>query len=186
MKITQIFWLLLVGATARGAGGAAALEVDRPHSQIEVAVSSTVDSFVGKLERYQVRVEWDPTTALPAQADVSFDFADLKTGNPARDAAMLKWLDYTTNRIATFHLTGWQQAGATNVALGRLTMHGVSAGVQLPTVVQPHGQTWEISGTARFDYRDFKLPKIRKLLVLTVDPQLQVSFHLAGKFPAGK
>jgi len=34
---------------------------------------------------------------------------------------------------------------------------------------------------AGFDYRDFQLPLIRKVMVLTVDPHLTVQFHLVGK-----
>ena len=35
-------------------------------------------------------------------------------------------------------------------------------------------------------HRDFNLPKIRKMLVLVVDPHLTVTFHLVGKLPAAK
>lgn len=174
--------LLLAGLTTVGLNASAAsLQIDRQQSKIEVAVSSTIDSFMGHLEKYQASVECAPTEALPPRAEVSFNFADLKTGNTDRDAAMLKWLQYDAHPGAAFHLTGWSQSGTTNIATGQLTIHGVTIAVQMPTVVTHNGTTWDISGQTTFDYRDFKLSKIRKLVVLTVDPQLTVKFHLSGK-----
>jgi polyisoprenoid-binding protein YceI len=187
MMKTFNFFLLLAGFMALDLPArAASLAVDPRQSSVEVAVSCSMDSFVGHLEKFQATVESDPPAALPAKADVSFDFADLKTGNKDRDAAMLKWLDYSTHPAASFHLTGWNQAGTTNVGLGTLTLHGVAVAVKLPVVITQEDTVWHISGQARIDYRDFKLPKIRKALVLTVDPIMTVKFHLVGKIAAPK
>lgn len=160
---------------------AAQLEIDPQQSKVEVVVSSTVDSFVGHLDKYQANIECDPAAVLPARADVSFDFADLKTGNTDRDAAMLKWLGYDSNRIASFHLMSWKQSGNTNIATGELMIHGVKQSVQMPVVIKQGNNAWDISGQAFIDYRDFNLPKIRKALILTVNPKLVVRYHLVGK-----
>ena len=177
--------LLTVGFAALAlTASAATLEIDPQQSKIEVAVSSTIDSFVAHLDKYQANVDCDWLVPLPAKADVSFNIADLKTGNADRDAAMLKWLEYDTNPTATFHLTGWSQTGTTNIASGQLSIHGVSVAVQMLVVVTHAGSTWDISGQTTFDYRDFKLTKIRKALFLTVDPHLTVKFHLSGKITA--
>ncbi len=186
IKYVMIFWL----ATGLGvwplAARAGTLQIDPGQSKIEVAVHSTIDSFVAHLDKYQANVACDPAVPLPAKADLSFDFADLKTGNPDRDAAMLKWLAYDQNPRGTFHLTGWSQAGTTNIASGQLTIHGVSVPVQMPATVTHDGTTWDISGQTTFDYRDFQLSKIRKLFVLTVDPRLTVTFHLSGQVKASQ
>ena len=174
--------LLVAGFTVLAiTGRAAQLEIDRQRSKVEVAVNSTIDSFVGHLEKYQAAVECEPTAALPVKADVSFSFADLKTGNKDRDAAMLKWLEYDRNQTASFHLTGWYQAGTTNIALGNLTMHGVTIAVKMPVVIIHADAAWDISGQTVLNYTDFDLPKIRKALLLTVDSKLKVKFHLTGK-----
>ena len=186
MKTLKPYLLLTAFEVIAIAAGAKPIEIDPQQSKVEVAVSCTMDSFVGKLEKYQANVDCDPAAALPAKADVSFDFADLKTGKTDRDAAMLKWLQYDTNRTASFHLTSWQQAGTTNIAVGELTIHGVSLTVQMPVLVKRDDVAWDISGQATFDYVDFKLPKIRKALFLTVDPKLQVKFHLVGKIAVVK
>lgn len=167
-----------------GISGAAPLEVDYQHSKVNVDVHATIDSFVGQLDKYTATVDCEPSTNLPAKAAVSFDFKDLKTGKTDRDAEMLKWLDYSNNPTATFALEGWKQDGTTNLALGDLTIHGVKKAIQMPVTIQHNGADWDIAGEADFDYRDFNLPKIRKMLMLVVNPHLKVTFHLVGKIPA--
>lgn len=185
----KLFYVLFLSATFVGfvaSAGATPLEVDYKQSKIDVAVSATIDSFIGHLEKYEATVDCDAATNLPTQAAVSFNFSDLKTGKTDRDAEMLKWLEYPTNPKATFALTGWKQSGTTNLAVGELTIHGVKKSIQMPVVVKNTDGNWNITGEADFDYRDFNLPKIRKMLMLVVDPHLQVRFHLVGKMPAAK
>lgn len=172
---------LLAGTTI---ASAAPLDIDYQHSKIDVAVSATIDSFVGHLDKYEAAVDPGGSTNLPAQAKVTFNFSDLKTGNRDRDTEMLKWLEFSTTPSATFALTGWKQSGTTNIATGELTIHGVRKSIEMPVAIKDAAGNWDITGTTDFDYRDFNLPKIRKLLVLVVDPHLKVSFHLVGKQPA--
>lgn len=160
------------------------LSVDSQQSKIEVAVSATVDSFVGQLEKYQADIDCASNTNLPDKAAVTFDFKDLKTGNPKRDTEMLKWLDYSTKPSCRFTLTDWKTVGATNFAEGTITIHGVKKTIEMPVTVGQTGTHLTIAGSADLNYRDFDLPIIRKMLVLTVDPHLHVSFHLVGTLPA--
>ncbi len=167
---------------SRGAA-AAMLEIDHQKSKIEIAVVSTVHDFVGEFVEYETSIDCNPEENLPAKVDVTFDFKDLKTGVNGRDTEMLKWLKYSSNPKATFHLTNWKQAGAGSIALGELTMHGVKNAIQIPTVIKHAGGNYEITGAVGLDYRDFKLPIIRKALLFSVDPHLMVKFHLTGKLP---
>jgi polyisoprenoid-binding protein YceI len=172
----------MVAATlgAIGAATAAPLQIDMQQSRIAVQVKATVN-FTGELQKYDVKIDCDNHAALPGRADVSFDFKDLKTGKDGRDKDMLKWLEYTNFPTATFHLTGWRQDGANNVALGDFTLHGVTKSIEMPATVTHQGQSWDITGEAPIDYQDFKLPHIRKALMFSVDPKLKVTFHIVGK-----
>jgi polyisoprenoid-binding protein YceI len=164
----------------------AALQMDYQQSRIEVAVNSTVDSFVGHLDGFTATVDCEPTASLPGKATVEFDFSNLKTGNTNRDTEMLKWLQYSSNPKASFVLNGWERSGTTNLALGELTIHQITQVIQIPVTVENTNGVWTISGESRIDYRDFKLPKIRKMVVLVVDPHLKVAFHLVGKLPGSQ
>ncbi len=180
------FFLLFVIQAGMAAAAPPPLEVDIQASAIEVAVATTIDSFVGRLEKFDAVIDPGPPGGLPAGAKVNFNFASLKTGNLDRDAAMLKWLEFDSHPGGTFLLRQWRQDGATNVALGDLTIHGAARAVEIPVSVHAEGGLVEISGRVEFDYRDFHLPKIRKALILTVHPVLRVSFHLVGKLPPAK
>ena len=186
MKPCNVLLLSAAFAGFAATVGAAPLEVDYKQSKIDVAVSATIDSFVGHLDRYEAAVDCEAATNLPTKAAVSFNFSDLKTGNTDRDAEMLKWLEYTANPKATFILNDWRQSGTTNLAVGELTIHGVTKVIQMPVVAKNTNGVWDISGEANFDYRDFNLPKIRKMLMLVVNPHLKVTFHLIGNAPAAK
>lgn len=179
-----LLWALSAGAAATA--GAAPLQIDYKQSKIDVAVSSTIDSFVGHLDNYKAVVDCDASARLPTKASVSFNFADLKTGNADRDAEMLKWLGYSTMPTASFVLTGWRQSGTTTLALGQLTIHGVKKDIAMPVTVKHFAGDWEATGSAALDYTDFNLPKIRKMVVLVVDPHLKVNFHIVGKLAAAK
>ena len=177
--ISFLILVALAGLSARAA--AAGMDVDYARSRVEVGVKSTVDSFTGRLEKYRVSVEWGPSDPLPAKARMSFDFADLKTGDTDRDGAMLKWLGHDSQPGGEFVLGGWRREGTTNLATGELTIHGVKREVAIPVVAGQTNGVWVVDGEALLDYRDFGLPKIRKALVLTVNPLLRVRFHVVAK-----
>jgi polyisoprenoid-binding protein YceI len=174
------FILLLIFALVNAAP-AATLQIDRQKSKIEVQVKSTLHDFSGTLERYELSIAFNPKTSVPAKVDLTFDFKDLDTGDKGRDSDMLKWLAYTSNPHASFHLTGWKQDGSQFSARGELSLHGVSKEIRISVTIEKDGETYDIKGTAGLDYRDFQLPLIRKVMVLTVDPHLTVQFHLVGK-----
>ncbi len=184
MRVFNVLLLSAMLVVTAGPVMAVPLKLDYNQSRINVAVSATIDSFVGRLQKYQATIDCSSGHRLPGKAKVAFDFADLKTGNPDRDAAMRQWLGYDANPTASFVLTGWKQNGTTNLALGDLTIHGVQKAITMPVTVINTGNRWDISGEADLDYRDFNLPIIHKMLVLTVHPNLKVTFHLAGRLPA--
>lgn len=179
-KITLLlFGLGLMSISVRSAP----LQINSAKSSVRVAVTCTIDSFVGTLEKYLATIDVEPRREEPDRADVSFDFADLATGDKSRDEAMRQWLEYDSHRTATFHLTGWKSEGTRHIAVGQFSLHGVQEELQMPVTIAHDGANWTIDGTATFDYRDFKLSKIRKALLLTVSPQLKVSFHLVARTP---
>lgn len=183
MKLTYFFPLPVL-LLALDQAHADSLSVDHRQSKIEVAVSATIDSFVGHLDNYQADIDCAPTNQLPDQARISFDFRDLKTGDPSRDQEMLKWLDYAKEPACTFTLANWKTVGTTNYAKGTIVIHGVKKEIQMPVTVVHDGNHCDISGAADLNYHDFNLPTIRKMLFLTVDPHLQVTFHLTGTLAA--
>jgi polyisoprenoid-binding protein YceI len=176
---------VLIAVLSLNGAGAAPIEIDYSKSSVEVAVNATVDSFVGRLQKYTASIDCETNSDFPSRAEIRFDFKDLATGDKGRDAAMLQWLEYSDHREAGFALLSWRISNSTNYVIGVFKMHGVERELEIPVARRRDGLSWEIAGQAKLDYRDFKLPKIRKALLLTVDPKLVVTFHLMGRFNPG-
>jgi polyisoprenoid-binding protein YceI len=173
--------LILTTAAALGAGaaGAAELKVDKAQSRIEVDARATGHSFSGKLDDFDAKITGDEATLKPSAVKLSWKFADLKTGDTDRDAAMLKWLG-STGTTGGFKFTKmWTDKGK-NFAQGELTIHGVSKTIAFPYTATTTGKVVVIDGAAAMNYEDFGLPIVRAMAIMTVKPELVVRFHLVG------
>jgi polyisoprenoid-binding protein YceI len=180
--------MILLSATARAAE--APLRIDPARSRVEIAVKATGDSFVGKLERYDAAIVVDPDSAAieVLRARFAFRFADVKTGKDARDEEMHAWQDTARHPDGTFTLAALStEEGGRRVATGTLVLHGRSREIAFPVTVAREGGLYAIDGEATLDTRDFGLSVIKKFLLLKVDPEVKVRFHLQGRaVPEGK
>lgn len=188
MNYGAICIMILLAATARAAE--APLRIDPAQSHVEIAVKATADSFVGKLERYDaaIVVDTNATAAEVVRARFAFRFADVKTGKDGRDEAMHDWQDTARNPDGAFTLAAFSTgADGRRIATGTLVFHGRAREISFPVSVTHDGDLYAIDGEATLDTRDFGLPVIKKLLVLKVDPEVKVRFHLQGRVvPEGK
>lgn len=184
VKIFLPLALLIVGALPAGAA-TQPLAVDRAHSQIEVAVHATVDSFVAKLENYEARIEVDPASARITGATLRFQFADLKTGKARRDREMHEWQETPAHPDGEFTLTELTPAADGRfTARGTLRLHGLVKELSFPVSVTTDHTLFAVDGSPALDTRDFGLPVIRKFALLKVDPVVTVRFHLQASLPA--
>ncbi len=154
--------------------------VNRAESHIEIAVVSTLDNFVARLEEFDVAITLDPESGRVESAAFHADLSAVKTGRADRDHNMSVWLQTNEFPRVVFELRAVDRGpdGALT-AHGRLQLHGRLQEIRLPvTVSASHGLT-AIDGTATLDTRDFGLPIIRYWL-LTVDPVVHVHIHLQG------
>lgn len=175
-------WLVVLGLGVTLARAASTpLVIDYKQSRVEIAVKATVDSFTGTLETYDAGVWVDSETGEIAKARVAFKFADVKTGKADRDEAMHEWQETDKHPEGVFTLATLtrNEAGAMT-ATGTLALHGQAEEIAFPVSVTHEGGLYAIDGDAVLDTQDFGLPVIRKFLLLKVDPQVRVRFHLQG------
>lgn len=159
-----------------------ALKVERSKSYIDVDVQATMHSFVAHLDRYELAVPVDSSGKIK-DALLKFKFADLKTGNPERDAEMIKWLG------------GGEPEGSFDLGLlalapdgqgqasGKLTFHGQSQLVEFPVLVKVQDGVYTVTGKTTIDYRNWGLKKFRKFGLATVDPDVTIRFQFVGALP---
>lgn len=176
MKLPRVLLLALFLPLAAAAG---TLKIDRSRSFVDVDVKATVDSFTGRLENYDVAVGTDDAGKIRSVV-FTFRFADLKSGKPDRDLAMLEWLG-GTQPDGRFELGALAVArDGQGQATGRLTFHGVSQLIEFPVEVHQLDHAYTITGAATVNYTHWGLKVIRKAFVLKVDPEVKVRFKLVG------
>ena len=158
------------------------LVVDPASVKIEVTVKATMHGFTGKLDTAGVTLEGDAATGAITTATVRFAWADLKTGDKARDKEMLVWATGKSPEgvFTLTKLTPTAEADTFTVA-GSLALNGQTQDLSFPVKIARTAAGWTIAGETKIDHRDWGLPKIRKFGLLTVDPIVTITFALATK-----
>ena len=163
------------------AAQAASLEVDKGRSRIQVDAKATGHKFTGTLKDYTASVSGDAASLKPEGFELKWNFKDLDTDDAKRDVEMIKWLG-GGNPQGSFKFTkSWTGKDGTPQGMGTLTIHGVSKEISFPYTVKKDGDWVTIDGKVTMDYQNFSLPVIRAMVVMTVDPELVVRFHVVGK-----
>ncbi len=175
--ITTLCGLLITASLAH----AATLEVDKQRSRIQVNAKATGHAFTGTLKDYKATVSGDETALTPTGFDLSWDFTNLGTEDASRDAEMIKWLGGGTPKGSFKFTKSWTDKAGKDQGMGNLSIHGISKAISFPYTVKKDGDWVTIDGKANMDYQNFSLPIIRAMAVMTVEPQLEVTFHIVGK-----
>ena len=160
---------------------AGTFKVDKKLSWITVDGHATGHDFTGTLKDYVVKGSGNSGTLKPIAFDLDWKFKDLDTKDADRNAKMIEWLK-DKNPAGSYKFTkSWIDKDGRQWAMGTLRIHGVSDRITFPfTVKQKDGQVI-VDGSATMDYENFKLPIIRTMVFLKVDPKLKVKFHMVGK-----
>ena len=105
----------------------------------------------------------------------------VKTGDEKRDVEMIKWLGGGKPKGEFKFEKSWDETPEGGSAQGAVTINGVSKTYGFRYTVKQEGGWVTIDGSVPMDYQNFKLPLIRSMAVMTVDPKLSIRFHLVGK-----
>jgi polyisoprenoid-binding protein YceI len=170
--------ILALPLATRAEGAMFAL--DRSESHVDIAVKATLGSFVARLEDFNVAITLDPESGRIETTSFHADLSAVKTGRTDRDHNMNDWLQTNEFPHVDFEL-GTVDRGPNGelTARGQFRLHGQQHEMRFPVTVSVNRGLAVIDGTATLDTQDYGLPIIRFLL-LTVDPVVQVHFHLQG------
>ena len=176
MKLSHLLTPLLLLPALTSAD---TLKVDKAKSRIQVDAKATGHEFTGTLSDYSAKITGDSATLKPTGVDLTWKFSDLKTGDEKRDKEMIKWLGGGAPEGSFTFTKTWSDQGKT-FAMGNLKIHGISKAISFPYTTRKDGNWVTIDGSATMNYEDFGLPIIRAMAVMTVNPKLEVRFHLVG------
>ena len=160
---------------------AATLEVDKQRSRIQVNAKATGHNFTGTLKDYKATVSGDAGSLAPSGFGLSWSFSDLDTADAKRDVEMIKWLGGGAPKGSFKFTKSWTDKAGKTSCMGDLTINGVSKTISFPYTAKKEGAWVTIDGKVTMDYQNFKLPLIRAMAVMTVEPKLEVTFHVVGK-----
>ncbi|HEY9154933.1 MAG TPA: YceI family protein, partial [Opitutaceae bacterium] len=136
--------------------------------------------FTAELSDYHIDVLADSDTGKITSAQINFPFSAIKTGDLRRDREMLSWENNDQFPQVVCTLTQLEAHGeAKFTAQGEVLFHGVKKSISFPAsvIINPN-QTYAIDGEVDVDTRDYNLPRVRKYLIITVNPVVHVVFHL--------
>lgn len=162
------------------------LIVDTEGSSVRVDVkASPPHSFTCDLQQYDASIDVDSSTGEINSAQLTFQLTDLETHNDKRNKKMLNWMDVEKFNTIRWTMTSVEEIDGQTVALGEMTMHGVTMAIDIPFTLSIAEGSYTLTGSVDFDYMSFDLPKIR-LFLFTVKPNLHVNFTLRGALASAK
>lgn len=154
--------------------------LDRSESHVDIAVKSTLYSFVAHLEDFDVAITLDPENVRVESTAFHAALSAVKTGLTDRDHNMNVWLQTNEFPQVVFELRAVDRSpNGALTARGRFQLHGQAHDIRFPVTVTVNRGLAMIDGTATLNTQDFGLPIIR-YWVLSVDPVVQIHFHLQG------
>jgi polyisoprenoid-binding protein YceI len=154
--------------------------MDRSESHLDISVKSTLDSFVARLEHFDVAITIDPESGRVESTAFHADLSAMKTGSAGRDHNMSGWLQTNEFPQVAFELSAVERSpNGELTARGQFQLHGQRHEIRFPVTVSVNRRLTAIDGTATLDTQDFGLPIIR-YWVLSVDPVVHVHIHLQG------
>lgn len=172
---TLFFFIAMASMVSAGT-----MDVDAKKSWLKLDCKATGHSWTASVKTFTASVTGDDDSLVPTAAQVKWKFSDIDSDEADRDTKMLDWLDATKNPTGVWKMTGqWKDGSGQQYVKGPLTIAGVSKEIVIPVTAKKAGNVVSLDGETWIDTTDFGLPII-KMLVLTVNPKVKISFHLEG------
>ena len=169
---------LLCGATELNAETRILVPDDQ--SSVTARVGSTVHDFTVAVKEYTLQAETGPGGDIRSGIFTA-PVGKVDSDDKSRDKDMYKWAEETKHPTITYSVASFAyDAKGQATAKGTLSWHGVSKQLDVPVVITRKDGKVAIDASFKLDHRDWGLPKIRNMLVLTVEPVMDVTIHLSG------
>jgi polyisoprenoid-binding protein YceI len=157
-------------------------------SRVWFDADARLHSFRG--ETQQLAGEFSLRPGLPPQlveASVTIEAASLDTGHPERDADMrADFLEVGRFPTIEFHVSDLMTPSSTSnpanwdvVLQGKLTVHGVTREVNVPTSVTLAADRITARGQIYLDMRDFNI-RVPRLLLIPMRSEVLVGFEVVA------
>ena len=137
---------------------AAHWNVDYSKSKLGFSVQWSKEPFRAVFETWKAGIDFDPADLAHARADVTIDLASETSDESDFDDGLKGPQGFATAQFpaARFTATGFtHKSGNAYVAIGTLSLHGVTRPVTLPFTLVMTGKAAHMTGTATLIRTDF-------------------------------
>jgi polyisoprenoid-binding protein YceI len=187
--VTVIGGLIPMSAAIAGEDAPQWFRIDPLASRVWFDADARLSSFRG--ETQQVDGSWRQWPGVPpriADARVSIAAASLATGNAERDADMRQdFLEVATFPTIEFAVTDLLTPQPTVnpaewdlILRGKLTVHGVTREVQVPTTVSLGAGRLTARGQVHLDMRDYNI-RVPRLFLVPMKSEVLVGFDVVAR-----
>lgn len=132
--------------------------VNKPASKVGFRSSFAGGAFVGRFNRWDAAIDFDPNNLAASRVAAVIDMASAQTGEESRDAALptADWFNAAKFPRATFVSKTFKSVGNGRYqAIGDLTIRGVKRTVALPFALAITGNQAKMQGVLKLDRTHF-------------------------------
>lgn len=145
--------LLMLALTLPGAAIAADYSVQPAASTLGFSGSFQGETFQGQFGQWNAVIAFEPADLAGSHFDVEVNLASVTTGDSDRDSALPGSDFFNVAKFPKAHFvsTSIHKIGATVVADGKLTLHGVTRPISLDVAFKPQGSgaTLDVHSTVK-------------------------------------
>lgn len=137
----------------------------------------------GRFDRWSADILFSPEALDKSKVSVSIDLASAVSGDSQRDESMqgADWFDVASHAKATFTATRFEKTGENHyVALGTLTLRGVSKPQRLPFTLKIEGDKARVSGVTTLDRTAFGVGQGEWKSTDQIPAEVKVSVNLTA------
>lgn len=132
--------------------------VDYGKSKLGFTVTWSGEPFTAVFRSWKADIDFDPADLAHARAAITIDLASETSSDSETDAGIKGSEGFATSQFptATFRTTGFtHKTGSNYVAMGTLSLKGVSRNVTLPFTLTTSGNTAHVIGKTQVIRTDF-------------------------------
>jgi len=151
-----------LACTALTPASGAQWNVDHAKSRLGFSVLWSGQTFEATFKSWKADIKFDPADLAHSHADVTIDLDSEASAAPDNDDGLKGAEGFATSQFPTarFETTSFTAKGGDSyLAMGRLTLHGVSKTVALPFVLKLSGDKAHVTGKTIVLRTDFGLGK---------------------------
>jgi cytochrome b561/polyisoprenoid-binding protein YceI len=152
-------------------------------STLGFATSWGGSAIEGRFDRWTADILFSPQALDKSKVSVSIDLASAVSGDAQRDESMqgADWFDVASHAKATFTATRFEKTGENRyVAIGTLTLRGVSKPQRLPFTLKIEGDKARVSGVTTLDRTAFGVGQGEWKSTDQIPAEVKVSVNLTA------